>query len=70
MPIFPFAAGAFMATYMNNPKFKASVDKSVQKLLARGVSALNQRGDDYAELAEPEPSGQDGGAGGDSQPGR
>ena len=36
-----FLAGAFASAYLNNPKFRASVDKSANQLIGYAIDTLN-----------------------------
>ena len=44
MSLFALTVGAFIGTYINNPKFRVSVDKGINELIGKGVDALNKGG--------------------------
>jgi hypothetical protein len=62
MNILPFAIGLFMASYMQNPKFKAQIDNAIKKAINSGVDALNNVGSvpnvPHDESVEPENEGR------------
>jgi hypothetical protein len=41
MPI-QFMLGAFVASYIQNPKFRAEIDRAVQSLAGKGIDYVNQ----------------------------
>ena len=63
--ILPFGIGALAASYIQNPKFRATVDKAVKDLINKGVDSLNKK--EFINKFMP-PMGGDDDAGTDNQP--
>jgi len=39
-------AGAFIGTYLNNPKFRSQVESGIQSILGTGIDFMNNMGGD------------------------
>jgi archaeosine-15-forming tRNA-guanine transglycosylase len=54
----PFIAGAFLASYAQNPKFRETIDKNVKNFINKGVDTLNKQ--DLSKYAAIFTNGGDG----------
>jgi len=53
MPIFHLAVGAFIASYLQNNKFRKDTDKIVNTLIGQGLRFINKGGAKDVQPTDP-----------------